>query len=81
MNEMADRVWTAARDLDALRGDNMVSEWTGDRVHELLVEGRADDPEAIRPLAEALEERLVRERRKYSKNSEAAQTPQSTQSL
>ncbi len=60
--EAADRLWAAAWELDELRGDTAATEWTAGKVRDLMRSGRADDVEAVLPLARALEERLVQDR-------------------
>lgn len=62
LTEAADRLWNAARALDELRGDTAASEWTAGKVRELMRAGRADDPQAVLPLARALEGRLAQDR-------------------
>jgi hypothetical protein len=60
--EAAGRLWDAAWALDEFRGDQLASEWTATKVRELMRAGRADDVEAVLPLACALEERLAQDR-------------------
>ncbi len=62
LTEAADRLWDAAWALDELRGDTAASEWTATKVRGLMRTGRADDPQAVLPLARALEERLAQDR-------------------
>ena len=60
--EVADRLWDAAWSLDELRGDTAASEWTAGKVRQLMRTGRADDVQAVLPLARALEDRLAQDR-------------------
>lgn len=62
LTEVADRLWRAAWSLDELRGDTCASEWTASKVRRLMRSGRADDAQAVLPLARALEARLAEDR-------------------
>ena len=70
--EVADRLWNAAWELDELRGDTAASEWTATKVRELMRAGRADDAQAVLPLACALEGRLAQDRAGHATNAAAA---------
>lgn len=59
LREVADRMWSAAWELDERRGDFAASGWVAGKVHALMRADRADDPEEIEKLAEALERRLA----------------------
>ena len=54
----ADRAWAAAWELDEIRGDGMVSEWTALKMRDLIRTGEAEDPVKVGELADALEQRL-----------------------
>ena len=62
LTEAATRLWDAAWALDELRADTCASEWTAGKVRALMRAGRADDVEAVLPLACALESRLAQDR-------------------
>lgn len=62
LTAVADRLWRAAWSLDELRADTAASEWTATKVRALMRAGRADDVQAVLPLARALEERLAQDR-------------------
>lgn len=62
LDRLAVRAWTAAERIDALRGGRQAWDWTWEQVVRLYDEGRQDDPDAIRPVVEALENRLEQER-------------------
>ena len=62
LTEVADRLWNAAWSLDELRADTAASEWTARKVRELMRAHRADDVQAVLPLARALEGRLAQDR-------------------
>lgn len=63
LDRLAARAWTAAESIDAIRGGKRAWEWTYEQTIRLTEEGRQTDPEAVRPVVEALEERLEMERR------------------
>ncbi len=67
----ADRLWDAARALDDLRGDAAATEWTARKVRALLRLGRADDVPAVLRIAQALEDRLAREREPARRRGDA----------
>lgn len=62
LRELAARLWTAAETIDAIRGGKRAWWWAGEQVARLSEEGRLEDPDAVRPVAEALENRLEMER-------------------
>lgn len=62
MRELAVRAWTAAESIDAIRGGRGAWDWTWGQVVRLYREGRQNDPDAVRPVVEALEDRLEMER-------------------
>ena len=57
----AGRAWDAAYELDDLLRHRRVSEWLAVRIRDLMRAGRADRPEEIKKLADALERRLDQE--------------------
>jgi len=59
--EQAGRAWDAAYELDELLGHDRASEWLAVRIRDLMRSGRADQPDEIAKLADALERRLARE--------------------
>ena len=70
--EAADRLWNAAWSLDELRADTAASEWVAGKVRQLMRTGRADDVQAVLPLARALEGRLARDSAGRPTNTAAA---------
>lgn len=58
----AARMWTAAESIDAIKGGDAAWQWTGRQVSRLWHEGRLEEVEAVRELADVLEERLEMER-------------------
>ncbi len=61
--DQAGRAWDAAYELDELLGHDRASEWLAVRIRDLMRAGRADRPDEIGKLADALEARLTREHR------------------
>lgn len=59
---LAVRIWTAAEQIDALRGGERCWRWTHRQVARLTEEGRQEDPKAVEKLAAVLEDRLEMER-------------------
>lgn len=58
----AARAWTAAESIDAIRGGDKAWQWTGRQVSRLWHEGRLEEVEAVREVADVLVERLEMER-------------------
>lgn len=62
--QAAARMWTAAESLDAFHGGGDAAwRWTHRQVARLEREGRTQDPEAVREVAQVLEKPLERDRR------------------
>ncbi len=71
LRELAVRLWTAAEAIDALRGGDRAWWWAGEQVARLSRESRLEDPNAVRRVAEVLEERLAMERKRRGGEVEA----------
>lgn len=62
VDRLAARAVAAADRIDAIRGGDKAWRWYFKQVERLRAEGRQNDPDAIRPVVEALEEQVERER-------------------
>ncbi len=69
--DIAGRLWSAAWELDALRGDTAATTWTAGKVRQLMRTGQADDARAVLPLVRALEGRLAQDRDARPTNTSA----------
>lgn len=62
VDRLAARAVAAAETIDAIRGGKKAWRWLWEQIERLYETDRHNDPDAIRPVAEALENRLEAER-------------------